>query len=119
MAARYTPDGSHDDVPTLASADGQAAITAVVHSWVSGVAGLTRYPRGAFGAGACATVEQEVWGTNQGRFPGERGVAFQVYVVTVFALKGNRIHRSADSDDRATILTQLGTGPAPGTPPGG
>jgi hypothetical protein len=73
----------------------------------------------AFGAGNWATAEYTFSATNNGLIPvpGTTGKSFSVRTVTVFELLGDKILRSSDYYDSATILKQLGVMPEPGGAP--
>ena len=78
-------------------------------------------PRSAFATADWAALEYDFAGTNQGFVPGAaaRGKPFSVRIATIFALRGDKIQRSSDYYDAATILTQLGMMPGAAATPTG
>ena len=81
--------------------------------------GLTWKLRGASRAGDRATAEWSFSGTNEGLVPGEAtiGKAFVVRGSTAFELEDEKIRRSSDYYDHATIMRQVGALTEVGAPP--
>lgn len=116
-AALYTSDGVYEDVPTNThSAPGQ--IAAFLAPFLKGISEVKVEPVSGFATTDWAALEYRFSAKNQGVFPGPAGKAFDVRIATIFGLSGDKISRSSDYYDDATILTQLGVMPGSGATPG-
>ncbi|MCC6792399.1 MAG: hypothetical protein IT336_11975 [Thermomicrobiales bacterium] len=81
---------------------------------LSGLANVSRHLRGSFAIESLAVAEQLFTATNLRRYPAERyGAEFKVYAVTVFEIDGDKLRRTADYYDVASILSQLSAAHAP------
>jgi steroid delta-isomerase-like uncharacterized protein len=110
LAALYTEDGTHEDVPAGLEARGREEIATFVDTALGQFQDVRFAPVSARQAGDLAVLEYELSVTDpaSGRPLTYRGVL-------VFELDGNQIRRSADYYDVAAILGQLGMLPAPET----
>lgn len=116
LAALYTSDGVYEDVPTNThSAPGQ--IAAFLAPFLKGISEVKVEPVSGFATTDWAALEYRFSAKNQGVFPGPAGKAFDVRIATIFGLSGDKISRSSDYYDDATILTQLGVMPGSGATP--
>lgn len=107
IAALYDLEGCYEDVPSGASMLAPE-IEPFLASMLNGLGNVTRHMRGSFAAGDSAVVEQLIRATNQGRFASEpMGAEYQVYAVTVFKIAGDRLLRTTDYYDAASIVSQL------------
>ena len=110
LAAVYTEDGTHEDVPAGVEVRGREEIAAYVDTALGQFQDVRFTPLSARQSGDLAMLEYDLSVTDpaSGRPLTYRGVL-------VFELDGNLIRRSADYYDIAAILGQLGLLPAPET----
>jgi steroid delta-isomerase-like uncharacterized protein len=110
LAALYTEDGAHEDVPAGIAARGREEIATFVDTALGQFQDVRFAPLSARQAGDLAVLEYELSVTDpaSGRPLTYRGVL-------VFELDGKLIRRSADYYDVAAILGQLGMLPVPET----
>jgi steroid delta-isomerase-like uncharacterized protein len=103
VAALYTEDGIHEDVPAGVRTQGREEITAYVAEVFSQLDDFRFEP--VFGrlAGDLAVLEYTLTGTDP---ESGRSVTYQGVIVAEY--EGDLIRRSTDYYDLATILTQLG-----------
>jgi steroid delta-isomerase-like uncharacterized protein len=114
LAALYTEDGIHEDVPASVEVRGREDIAAFVDTALGQFQDVQFAPVSARQAGDLAVLEYDLSVTDPAS---ERPLTYRG--VLVFELNGNLIRRSADYYDVAAILGQLGMLPAPekeGTP---
>ena len=120
LGALYAEGATYEDVPTGLTAQGPEAVAGFAEEFANNlVDGLTWKLRGASRAGDRATAEWSFSGTNEGLVPGEAtiGKAFVVRGSTAFELEDEKIRRSSDYYDHATIMRQVGALPEVGAPP--
>jgi steroid delta-isomerase-like uncharacterized protein len=110
LAALYTDDGAHEDVPAGVEARGREEIAAFVDAALGQFRDVRFTPVSARQAGDLAVLEYELSVTDA-----ESSHPLTYRGVLVFELDGNLIRRSADYYDVAAILGQLGLLPAPET----
>ncbi len=118
IAALYTPDAVYEDVPSnTTSKNGDVA--GFLGGFMSAVSDIHVTPRTGFATAEAAALEYDFSATNKGFVPGAaaQGKPFSVRIATIFALSGDKISRSSDYYDAATILAQLGLMPAPAASP--
>jgi steroid delta-isomerase-like uncharacterized protein len=116
IAALYTSDGVYEDVPSNThSAPGK--IDSFLTPFLKGISEVKVEPVSGFSTSDWAALEYRFSAKNQGVFPGPAGKAFDVRIATIFELSGDKISRSSDYYDDATILTQLGVLPGSGATP--
>ncbi|MDP9356622.1 MAG: ester cyclase [Chloroflexota bacterium] len=119
LADLYTDNGVYEDVPSGRTARGDG-IEDFLNDFLDGVSDVGLDLRNAFGGDGWAAAEYDFNATDQGAFTGTAtGVPFSVRTVTIFELDGDRIRRSSDYYDVATVLGQLGVLPGFGTPAAG
>ena len=108
VAALYTTDGTHEDVPTGVIARGQGEIMGFVDEALAQFRDVRFEPMHGAQAGNLAVLEYTFSVTD---LENDRHVTYRG--VLIFELDGNLIRRSADYYDLATVLAQLGpTGPS-------
>lgn len=120
LGALYAEGATYEDVPTGLTAQGPEGIAGFAEEFADNlVGGLVWELRGASRTGDRATAEWSFSGTNEGLIPGEGpiGKAFEVRGSTVYELEGDKIRRSSDYYDHATIMRQVGALPDAGAPP--
>jgi ketosteroid isomerase-like protein len=103
LAALYTTDGVHEDVPAGVTARGQEEIAAYVAAALSQFGDVRFTPLSARQAADLAVLEYEFAVTDLAS-----GTPVTYRGVLVFELDGSLIRRSADYYDLATVLGQLG-----------
>jgi steroid delta-isomerase-like uncharacterized protein len=109
VAALYTADGTHEDVPTGFMARGQEEIAMFVEGVVSQFREARLEPVAGHQSGNLAVLEYTFSGTEL-----ESGQSITYRGVLVFDLDGDLIRRSADYYDLAAVLGQLGQLDLPG-----
>jgi steroid delta-isomerase-like uncharacterized protein len=120
IAALYTPDAVYEDVPSnTASTNGDVA--GFLGPFFAVVADVQLTPQHGVATADWAVLEYDFAATNNGFIPGAaaQGKSFSVRIATIFALRGDKIQRSSDYYDAATILAQLGMMPGPAATPTG
>ncbi|HEU0116020.1 MAG TPA: ester cyclase [Thermomicrobiales bacterium] len=118
IAALYTPDGVYEDVASATMSTG-GDVAGYLGAFIASVGNIQVTAQTGFATPDWAALEWTFAATNNGFVPGAaaQGKSFSVRVATIFALSGDKIRRSADYLDAATILGQLGLMPAPGATP--
>jgi steroid delta-isomerase-like uncharacterized protein len=115
VAALYTPDAVYEDVPTNTRSQG-GDVHGFLAAFAKGVSDVKLTPMDAFSTSEWAALEYTFSATDRGLIPGGEGKSFSVRIATIFQLQGDKIARSSDYYDSATIASQLGLVPASGTP---
>jgi steroid delta-isomerase-like uncharacterized protein len=110
----YTADGVYEDVPSNTKATGTDGIHAFIAAFAKVVSDIKVEPQSGFATDTWAAAEYWFGATDRGFIPGGEGKPFRVRTVTVFELQGDKIRRSSDYYDVATILAQLGLMPGAG-----
>jgi steroid delta-isomerase-like uncharacterized protein len=114
IAAPYAADGVYEDVPADYRIP-RGEIETALADYLGGLGDVSVELDNAYGGDGWAVAEWTLSATNQGLFPDAPvGAPFSVRNATLFVLEGDKIVRSADYYDAATILTQLGLLPAAG-----
>jgi steroid delta-isomerase-like uncharacterized protein len=103
LAALYTEDGIHEDIPAGVTARGREEIAAFVDTSLGQFRDVRFEPVSGRQAGDLAVLEYTFSVTNRST---EQPITYRG--VLVFELDGTQIRRSADYYDLATILDQLG-----------
>ncbi|MBA2520826.1 MAG: ester cyclase [Chloroflexia bacterium] len=117
LAALYTKDGTHEEVPSGTVFSGPEAIANYAASHFAAFPDVALELSSAFVAGDWAAAEWTYGGTYTGSLPGlppGAGQPFSIRGTAVFELDGDRIRRSASYFDFYGLLIQLGVLPAPG-----
>jgi steroid delta-isomerase-like uncharacterized protein len=120
LGALYAEGANYEYVPTGLTAQGLEGVAGFAEEFVNNlVGGLAWELKSASRAGNRATAEWSFSGTNEGLVPGEgaAGKVFEVRGSTAFELEGEKIRRSSDYYDHATIMRQVGALPEVGAPP--
>lgn len=110
LAALYTVDGIFEDVPSGFKIQGQNNIKCFVQGTLQLFGNFKVELISTFTGENKAVAEYFLTATNTGLVPvpSTLGKSFTVRAVAVFDLKGNKIERSSEYYDNATILVQLG-----------
>ena len=119
LGALYAEGATYEDVPTGLTAHGPVGVAGFAEEFANNlVGGLVWELRGASREGDRATAEWSFSGTNEGLVRGEgtAGKAFTVRGSTAYELEGEKIRRSSDYYDHATIMRQIGALPEVGAP---
>jgi limonene-1,2-epoxide hydrolase len=103
VAALYTEDGAHEDVPAGTMARGREELAAFVDETLGQFGAVRFEPVSGGQAGDLALLEYTFIVTDR-----ETDQQITYRGVLVFELEGNLIRRSADYYDLAAILGQLG-----------
>jgi steroid delta-isomerase-like uncharacterized protein len=117
LAALYTADATHEEVPSGTVFSGPEAIADYAQSHFAAFPDVMLELSSAFVAGDWAAAEWVYAGTYTGSLPGlpaGTGQPFSVRGTVIVELDGERIRRSASYFDFYSLLVQLGVLPAPG-----
>lgn len=117
LAALYTDEATHEEVPSGTVFRGPEAIAGYAQSHFAAFPDVTLELRSAFTTGHWATAEWVYAGTYTGSLPGlppGAGQPFSVRGSAIFELQAGKIQRSASYFDFYSLLVQLGVLPAPG-----
>jgi steroid delta-isomerase-like uncharacterized protein len=117
LAALYTGDGTHEEVPSGTVFSGPEAIAGYAQSHFTAFPDVKLELRSAFTTGDLAAAEWVYAGTYEGTLPGlppGAGQPFSVRGAAIFELQDDKIQRSASYFDFYSLLVQLGVLPAPG-----
>jgi steroid delta-isomerase-like uncharacterized protein len=117
LAALYTADATHEEVPSGTIFTGPDAIGGYAQSHFAAFPDVGLELTSAFRSGDWAAAEWVYGGTYAGSLPGlppGTGQTFSVRGAAIFDLQGEMIRRSASYFDFYTLLVQLGVLPAPG-----
>ena|SRR5687768_11739034 len=118
LAALYTDDATHEEVPSGTIFSGPDAIGGYAESHFAAFPDVALDLTSAFRSGDWAAAEWVYGGTYTGSLSGLPPGASQPFSVrgtAIFELDGEKIRRSASYFDFYTLLVQLGVLPAPGT----
>ncbi len=116
LAALYTDDATHEEVPSGTIFSGPDAIGGYAQSHFTAFPDVGLDLTLAFRSGDWAAAEWVYGGTYTGSLPGlppGAGQPFSVRGTAIFELQGEKIRRSASYFDFYTLLVQLGVLPAP------
>jgi steroid delta-isomerase-like uncharacterized protein len=119
LAAIYTADATHEEVPSGTIFSGPEAIAGYAASHFAAFPDVALELSSAFVAGDWAAAEWVYAGTYTGSLPGlpaGTGQPFSVRGTVVVELEGDKIRRSASYFDFYSLLVQLGVLPAPDAP---
>jgi steroid delta-isomerase-like uncharacterized protein len=119
LAAIYTADATHEEVPSGTIFSGPEAIAGYAQSHFAAFPDVALDLSSAFVADDWAAAEWVYAGTYTGSLsglPAGTGQPFSVRGTVVVELDGDKIRRSASYFDFYTLLVQLGVLPAPGAP---
>ncbi len=117
LAALYTDDATHEEVPSGTVFTGPQEIGGYAESHFAAFPDVMLELRSAFAAGDWAAAEWVYAGTYTGSLPGlppGTGQPFSVRGTAIFELQDGKIQRSASYFDFYSLLVQLGVLPAPG-----
>ena len=117
LAALYTADATHEEVPSGTVFNGPQAIAGYAQSHFAAFPDVKLDLPSAFASGDWAAAEWVYAGTYEGSLPGlppGTGQPFSVRGAAIFALQDGKIQRSASYFDFYSLLVQLGVLPAPG-----
>jgi steroid delta-isomerase-like uncharacterized protein len=117
LAALYTGDATHEEVPSGTIFSGPEAIAGYAQSHFAAFPDVKLDLRSAFATGDWAAAEWVYAGTYEGSLPGlppGTGQPFSVRGAAIFELQDEKIQRSASYFDFYSLLVQLGVLPAPG-----
>jgi steroid delta-isomerase-like uncharacterized protein len=117
LAALYTAEATHEEVPSGTIFTGPDAIGGYAQSHFAAFPDVALDLTSAFRTGDWAAAEWVYGGTYSGSLPGlppGTGQTFSVRGAAIFELEGEKIRRSASYFDFYTLLVQLGVLPAPG-----
>jgi len=118
LAALYTGDATHEEVPSGTVFSGPEAIAGYAQSHFTAFPDVKLELRSAFTTGDWAAAEWVYAGTYEGTLPGlppGAGQPFSVRGAAIFEHQDDKIQRSASYFDFYSLLVQLGVLPAPGT----
>jgi steroid delta-isomerase-like uncharacterized protein len=118
LAALYTDNGTHEEVPSGTVFGDPQAIAGYAQSHFLAFPDVMLELESAFAAGDRAAAEFIYAGTYQGSLPGlpaGSGQPFSVRGAAMFELQDGKILHSASYFDFYGLLIQLGVLPAPGT----
>jgi steroid delta-isomerase-like uncharacterized protein len=117
LAALYSDDATHEEVPSGTIFTGPEAIGGYAQSHFAAFPDVALDLTSAFRSGDWAAAEWVYGGTYTGSLPGlpAGGQPFSVRGAAIFELQGEKIRRSASYFDFYTLLVQLGVLPTPGT----
>jgi steroid delta-isomerase-like uncharacterized protein len=118
LAALYTGDGTHEEVPSGTVFSGPQAIAGYAQSHFLAFPDVMLELESAFVAGDRAAAEFVYAGTYEGSLPGlpaGSGQPFSIRGAAIFDLQDGKILRSASYFDFYGLLIQLGVLPAPGS----
>ncbi len=116
LAALYTDDATHEEVPSGTIFTGPEAIGEYAQSHFAAFPDVALDLTSAFSSGDRAAASWVYGGTYAGSLPGlppGTGQPFSVRGTAIFELEGEKIRRSASYFDFYTLLVQLGVLPAP------
>jgi steroid delta-isomerase-like uncharacterized protein len=116
LAALYTADATHEEVPSGTIFPGPEAIGGYARSHFAAFPDVALELTSAFAAGDWAAAEWVYGGTYTGSLPGlppGAGQPFSVRGAAIFELQDGKIRRSASYFDFYSLLVQLGVLPAP------
>jgi steroid delta-isomerase-like uncharacterized protein len=116
LAALYTDDATHEEVPSGTIFTGPEAVGEYARSHFAAFPDVALELTSAFRSGDWAAAEWVYGGTYSGSLPGlppGAGQPFSVRGTAIFELEGEKIRRSASYFDFYTLLVQLGVLPAP------
>ena len=116
LAALYTDDATHEEVPSGTIFSGPEQIGGYAQSHFAAFPDVALELTSAFAAGDWAAAEWVYGGTYTGSLPGlppGAGQPFSVRGTAIFELEGEKIRRSASYFDFYTLLVQLEVLPAP------
>lgn len=119
LAALYTDDATHEEVPSGTVFSGPEAIAGYAQSHFAAFPDVALELSSAIGADDWAAAEWVYAGTYTGSLPGlpaGTGQPFSVRGTVVVELDGDKIRRSASYFDFYSLLVQLGVLTAPGAP---
>ena len=117
LAALYTGDATHEEVPSGTVFSGPEAIAGYAQSHFAAFPNVKLELRSAFATGDWAAAEWVYAGTYEGTLPGlppGTGQPFSVRGAAIFELQDEKIQRSASYFDFYSLLVQHGILPAPG-----
>jgi len=117
LAALYTGDATHEEVPSGTVFTGPEAIAGYAQSHFAAFPDVKLELRSAFATGDWAAAEWVYAGSYEGTLPGlpaGAGQPFSVRGAAIFELQNDKIQRSASYFDFYSLLVQLGVLPAPG-----
>jgi len=120
LGALYAEGATYEDVPTGLTAKGPEGVAGFAEEFANSlVGGLVWELRSASRTGDRSTAEWSFSATNEGLVSGEgaAGKAFAVRGSTAYELEGEKMRRSSDYYDHATIMRQVGALPEVGAPP--
>jgi steroid delta-isomerase-like uncharacterized protein len=116
LAALYTSDATHEEVPSGTIFHGPEEIAGYAQSHFAAFPDVALELTSAFAAGDWAAAEWVYGGTYTGSLPGlplGTGQPFSVRGAAIFELQGGKIRRSASYFDFYSLLVQLGVLPPP------
>jgi steroid delta-isomerase-like uncharacterized protein len=116
LAALYTDEATHEEVPSGTVFTGPEAIGGYAKSHFEAFPDVALDLTSAFTSGNWAAAEWVYGGTYTGSLPGlppGAGQPFSVRGTAIFELDGGKIRRSASYFDFYSLLVQLGVLPAP------
>ena len=116
LAALYTSDATHEEVPSDTNFAGPEEIAAYAQSHFAAFPDVALELTSAFAAGDLAAAEWVYGGTYTGSLPGlppGAGQPFSVRGTAIFELQDGKIRRSASYFDFYSLLIQLGVLPPP------
>ncbi len=119
LAAIYTADATHEEVPSGTIFSGPESIAGYAQSHFAAFPDVALDLSSAFVADDWAAAEWVYAGTYTGSLsglPAGTGQPFSVRGTVVIELDGDKIRRSVSYFDFYTLLVQLGVLPAPGAP---